>query len=24
MPPLTMDELVDFVAETLSGWGVLS
>ena len=23
MPPLTMDELVDFVAETLSGWGVI-
>jgi len=22
-PPLTMDELVDFVAETLSGWGVI-
>lgn len=23
-PPLTMDQLVDFVAETLSGWGVVA
>ena len=23
-PPLTLDQLVDFVAETLEGWGVLS
>jgi len=24
MPPLTLDKLVDFVAETLRGWGVVS